>query len=276
MLALDFALIVRHSLNKLNLSLATRGVAYTLAFRIGTNICTWISQEALAKELGVSESNVRIHCNKLKKECLLLIKKDAQDKRKNLYSFNSKIFNYAQMNEEEREKCRLLLGDTLRDTAYFQAVNSAYKQAVIISPIGMQDDEIKEEKTVEKLPKRKLKEHKEHKEKRKSVDNFVIPLWLDEELWDQFKMMRKTILKAPISQQGEKLLITKLEKLNNEGHDPNELLSEAIINNWKSIWVTTPKKIKLTKNHDICLACRRPEQNCSCPKQTAPWFTDNH
>lgn len=129
-ISLDFALFLRNSKTKLNLSVTARCVAYTLAFRVGSNSNAWISQKTLADEVGLSESSLRVHCQNLAKSGLILIKSSGKDKRKNVYSFVKEIVNYHSMNDAQKKKCHLKLGDTFLDTAYYQAVSTAYYQAV--------------------------------------------------------------------------------------------------------------------------------------------------
>ena len=67
-----------------------------------------------------------------------------------------------------------------------------------------------------------------------------IPDWLELDIWDQFKIHRKHIRK-PMSKYAEKLMLKKLEKAEQDGHDPNDLLSNAICAGWQGVVI--PDKV---------------------------------
>ena len=62
-----------------------------------------------------------------------------------------------------------------------------------------------------------------------------IPEWLDADLFNDYQVMRKTI-KAPMTTKASTILINKLLKYRSQGQDPNEILENAILNNWKSVY----------------------------------------
>jgi hypothetical protein len=66
----------------------------------------------------------------------------------------------------------------------------------------------------------------------KKVASVMLPDWLKRETWEGFLAMRKSIRK-PMTEYAEKLLIEKLKKAIEKGHDPNELLAEATMNSWQ-------------------------------------------
>lgn len=103
-LALDLGLFLRNSKTKLGLTLSRRGLLFTLAIRIGNNNSTWIKQETLSKEVGVEESSVRKSMANIRKTKIILVEKQKQDKRKNVYRFNPILINYHLMNDEEKSK----------------------------------------------------------------------------------------------------------------------------------------------------------------------------
>ena len=63
----------------------------------------------------------------------------------------------------------------------------------------------------------------------------AVPAWLDTGLWEAFKDHRCN-LKKPISEYGEKLLFSKLEKFKERGIDPNACLKETIENGWQGVF----------------------------------------
>lgn len=103
MLALDIALFVRNNIikgtlkgKKITLQVSDLGYLYTLAFRIGTNGSSWISQKKLSEELGVSKRGLRKALNRLVALDLIICEIDKKDSRKNNYRAHPKLINYHQ------------------------------------------------------------------------------------------------------------------------------------------------------------------------------------
>lgn len=53
-------------------------------------------------------------------------------------------------------------------------------------------------------------------------------------IWDFIEMRRS--IKAPMTEKGLKLLLSKLERLSNDTQTQIVILNEAIVNNWKSVY----------------------------------------
>jgi len=85
------------------------------------------------------------------------------------------------------------------------------------------------------------------KVKTKSV--FVLPDWINQELWDGF-MEVITKLKASNSEAALKSLITKLSKLKESGFDPNEAISTSLENSWKGVFEPRSKQAR-GENHQF-------------------------
>lgn len=264
-IALDLALFIRDFECEFPLSLSNLGVAYTLAFRIGSNPFTWISQENLAKELRLHETNVRIHCKKLVETGILLIKKDTDDKRKNLYSFNSALINYHQKSEDERKKYRAKLLGIIGDTERNHPVNTERNHPVINCSSGSQDIDNKEEKMTQISPKAKEQSNILLKQKEISVDNLELPSAVPREIWEEFVQHRKDI-KRPMTALAIKKMINKLNKIIADGHDPIELIEKAIISGWQDIFVSEKKPIHKSEQF---------KQNQEI-RSTVEWFNNNH
>lgn len=61
----------------------------------------------------------------------------------------------------------------------------------------------------------------------------LLPDWIDPELWTAFVEMRKAKGRhAPLTETGKKLLIMKLGRLRSQGHPPNEVIGESVMNGW--------------------------------------------
>lgn len=67
----------------------------------------------------------------------------------------------------------------------------------------------------------------------------TFPDWIPEEAWAEFLAMRKRI-KMPLTEYGQKLAIRKLEALKKEGQDPQLVLDEAIMRQWRGLFAVTP------------------------------------
>jgi hypothetical protein len=62
-----------------------------------------------------------------------------------------------------------------------------------------------------------------------------LPSYIDPEIWSAFVDARKAN-KSPMTQQAQKLMIMRCMRLYGEGWDINEALTDAAINNWKSLY----------------------------------------
>jgi hypothetical protein len=62
-----------------------------------------------------------------------------------------------------------------------------------------------------------------------------LPSYIDPEIWSAFVDARKAN-KSPMTQQAQKLMIMRCMRLYGEGWDINEALTDATINNWKSLY----------------------------------------
>lgn len=67
---------------------------------------------------------------------------------------------------------------------------------------------------------------------RESVE---IPNWIDPETWAAFKEFRIRI-KAPLTNRAIKNIITELEKLKNQGNDPNAVIDQSITRGWRGVF----------------------------------------
>ena len=65
--------------------------------------------------------------------------------------------------------------------------------------------------------------------------SFVLPEWIDKDVWEDFLEMRKKKRAKPTDRAVE-LLIKELEKLKQDGDDPNEVLSRSIMSNWTGVF----------------------------------------
>jgi len=110
-LALDIGLFFRNSKTKLGLSLAARGILFTLAFRVGTRSSTWVSPESLADECGIHRQNIFAPLSKIVATGLVIKKSSMTHKQKKTYSFTELIKNYHQKLDDEKRKVHQALND---------------------------------------------------------------------------------------------------------------------------------------------------------------------
>ena len=67
--------------------------------------------------------------------------------------------------------------------------------------------------------------------------------WIDDETWTDFLAHRKSI-KKPLSQEAQKRLIKKLERLRADGQDAVAVLDESITQGWAGVFPLKDKKPK--------------------------------
>lgn len=194
-IALDFALFMRNSSTKLGLSLANEAVGFKLAFRIGSNSLSWVSQENLLIECGLDKlDSLSNHLKKLTGAGVFLSEVNKKDKRKNIYGFSKYLINYHQKSDSEKRKVHELFNDTMIE-AVDKSENTPQKQGVLnqITPRkrGVKNGDtprkrgvIANEKTfespatqgfqpIEKLPKETLKQRNIDNQKNRASSGSV-------------------------------------------------------------------------------------------------------
>jgi hypothetical protein len=83
-----------------------------------------------------------------------------------------------------------------------------------------------------------LRNTEENRGDKKRIDKkeyISIPEWMPLNEWEAFKQMRVKA-KKPMTPYAERLVIGKLEKFKQKGHDPAYLLNQSTINNWQDIY----------------------------------------
>jgi hypothetical protein len=64
-----------------------------------------------------------------------------------------------------------------------------------------------------------------------------LPTWLPAKPWREFVEMRRSMGKrAPFTDAAQRNIIAKLGKLRGEGHDPADLLTEAVSRGWRGVF----------------------------------------
>lgn len=63
----------------------------------------------------------------------------------------------------------------------------------------------------------------------------ILPEWINKEIWKDFLEMRKKIKSSP-TDRAKELLIKTLDTLRSQGNDPNRVLEQSIMNNYKGLF----------------------------------------
>jgi hypothetical protein len=89
-----------------------------------------------------------------------------------------------------------------------------------------------------------------------NISEFVLPEWINKELWDAFLEMRKKIKSVP-TEKAKELLIEKLLTFKNQGYNINEIMKDSISKNYrgffepKGISYGAHKGLSTTPGNDI-------------------------
>jgi len=95
----------------------------------------------------------------------------------------------------------------------------------------------------------KLKNVNNDKNEKKTI---VLPDWLDQELWSEYKRYRSNG-KNKFTPYAQQLAIKKLTKLREDGNDPNEVIQQTMVCNWSGFFPLKSDKSKqsnLPKGYD--------------------------
>jgi len=87
----------------------------------------------------------------------------------------------------------------------------------------------------DKMRTREEKRREENKKKKQDSSTFVPPLWIDQQLWDDFIDMRKKI-KKPATDRAKQLLINELQKLVEQGYSQQDVIGNSIRNGWQDFY----------------------------------------
>ncbi len=66
--------------------------------------------------------------------------------------------------------------------------------------------------------------------------------WIDPEAWNGFMEMRRAI-KKPMTERAISMLVNRLEKLKQNGHDVNACLDQSTFHNWQDVYPLKDKEI---------------------------------
>ena len=105
-----------------------------------------------------------------------------------------------------------------------------------------------DENVTEALAREEKRREEKNKEKDKG-STFVTPLWVDQQLWDDFIDMRKKI-KKPATDRAKQLLINELKKLIEQGYSQQDVIGNSIRNGWQDFYA--PKRMNGNNGGFVC------------------------
>ena len=104
-------------------------------------------------------------------------------------------------------------------------------------------------------------EEKEQKQAAAAQSAFVLPDWIDSETWHGFEEMRKKQRK-PLTAKARALAISKLETYRRQGHAPESVLNNSILNGYQGLFPpsASDRAAKAPTPQRIYVNRPRPEQ----------------
>jgi len=78
----------------------------------------------------------------------------------------------------------------------------------------------------------------------KQEPTIELPTWLSETHWKDFVEFRKFI-KKPMTEKAKQLMLSKLQKIKDNGHDPIMAMNTSIANNWVDIYEPKPNTLNV-------------------------------
>ena len=75
----------------------------------------------------------------------------------------------------------------------------------------------------------------EQKQSKAPPSGFVLPDYLDREVWNGYEEMRRKIRK-PLTDRARSLAIAELARLRTQGCDPDAVLNQSILNSWQGLF----------------------------------------
>lgn len=80
-----------------------------------------------------------------------------------------------------------------------------------------------------------LKLSSEPKPQKPKKQEFILPDWVPREAWEGFEEMRRKISK-PMTDRARKIALGKLAELKSEGHSPELVLNQSVMNDYQGLW----------------------------------------
>jgi len=180
-----------------------------------------------AKALHTDKITAWKTLNSLEKKCVIKLKRLGKGKSIS-YMTNTHIYEWTCIDKELFAKW-LTHVSQINNTSVSETANTVLTKSTI--PLD----------TKSAIPKESIKEiivNKTIKEKEKVP--FSLPTWINEETWNDFLEMRQK-MKAEPTEKAKVLLVKELGKFKSVGDDPNQVLCQSILNNWKGVFTLKEK-----------------------------------
>lgn len=170
--------------------------------------------------VGVREGHVKAHLDWLI-EARVIIREDC------LYQFNKDF---------DQWRVSRATGYTKRKLTEIVSLNLNHRKPQLTEK-GSRNLRNTEDKAygIRKRSTPNLATGKERLNKVLKKDVYIIPEWIDKDIWESFLEMRREKKSVP-TEKAKQLLIKELEKLKAQGHNPNEVLERSIMNSWKGVF----------------------------------------
>lgn len=188
------------------------------------------SREDLADELAVTPASIDRYLSELI-NCGVLVSKRRGQGRSNVYFF-PEVPEIAPMESEpempivNQESADMITQESDNELSDMMTLDLSPSER---SPKNQESADMITPLILEEKKKRK------NKDKKITKSSFLLPDWLDKNLWADFKEMRKK-LRRPMTLKAEELIVRKLDKLRAAGDDPREVLEQSIERSWQGVF----------------------------------------
>jgi phage replication O-like protein O len=186
----------------------------------------WIASNQIAEATGFDLDNVRKAVSSLIKENVLIKngKKIGVNKYYNEWGTKKRIF-------KPRKKRLKQPDEPVKTTGNKESKDGQNNRLLPVKTTGGTVKTTHNNRS--KQPPTKEKKETIQKKVKKYIGE--IPDWIDLKIWNGFIEVREA-KKAVNSEQAIKVILGKLECWKNEGHDPNEIIQNSIVNSWKGVF----------------------------------------
>lgn len=79
------------------------------------------------------------------------------------------------------------------------------------------------------------------------MTKFILPDWIDKELWNDWEKMRVQILDKKLTDRAKAIAVTKLDQLRRQGYSVTAVLEQSIFNCWQGLWPLKDTKEDLVR-----------------------------
>ena len=79
----------------------------------------------------------------------------------------------------------------------------------------------------------------------------AVPAWLDQDAWDGFCQMRRSMGKSkPFTDRASLLILRRLQEIKSAGHCPNAALDQSTLHGWAGVWPAKQEQIEPARTSD--------------------------